>query len=388
MRNKYRPYSTRSRQKSRRMRNIALILIISIVAIVVFIKNYDGKEATPEQIADQTTPLKDVLPSKVSETPSVPKPIVILNPAVASAEQQPVRVSTPEPVTAFAPQEQVVAVQAEEAAVPPVQAETVPAVPNDVTDTSSPEAKEQIDEALKLRDAGKTIAARELLGDTLNLQLSPTLRSGVKLQLAKLAETWLFSRDVLTGDKLTESYAVQGGDLLQNIAQKYKVPHEILMKINGISDPKRLQAGKNIKVINGPFNAVVYKNSFVMDVYLQNKYVKTYRVGLGSKEYETPNGRWRVEAGGKLIKPTWTDPDTGRTYVGDDPDYPLGSRWIALEGLDGEAKGRTGFAIHGTKDPESIGTRSSRGCIRLFNGDAIEVYNLLYGGISEVLVKD
>jgi lipoprotein-anchoring transpeptidase ErfK/SrfK len=160
------------------------------------------------------------------------------------------------------------------------------------------------------------------------------------------------------------------------------------MQINGISRPELLRAGQNIKVINGPFNAVVYKNSFVMDVYLQNKYVKTYRVGLGRQEYETPNGRWRVEAGGKLIKPTWTDPDTGRTYVGDDPDYPLGSRWIALEGLDDEAKGRTGFAIHGTKDPESIGTRSSRGCIRLFNGDAIEVYNLLYGGISEVLVKD
>jgi len=95
-----------------------------------------------------------------------------------------------------------------------------------------------------------------------------------------------------------------------------------------------------------------------------------------------------VESDGKLIKPTWTDPDTGSTYVGDDPDYPLGSRWIALEGLEGAATGRTGFAIHGTKDPESIGTRSSRGCIRLYNGDVVEVYNLLYNGISEVLIMD
>jgi LysM repeat protein len=255
-------------------------------------------------------------------------------------------------------------------------------------DATSQEAKEQIDEALKLRDAGKIIAARELLENTLNMQLSPTLRSGVKVQLAKLADAWLWGRDVLTGDKLTETYTVQRGDLLQNIAQKYKVPYEILMQINGISRPELLRAGQAIKVINGPFNAVVYKNSFVMDLYLQNKYVKTYRVGLGRVEHETPDGRWRVELSGKMIKPTWTDPDTGRTYVGDDPDYPLGSRWIALEGLEGEAKGRTGFAIHGTKDPESIGTRSSRGCIRLYNGDAIEVYNLLYGGISEVLVKD
>ncbi|MHC4771458.1 MAG: L,D-transpeptidase family protein [Planctomycetota bacterium] len=35
-----------------------------------------------------------------------------------------------------------------------------------------------------------------------------------------------------------------------------------------------------------------------------------------------------------------------------------------------------------------MGTRSSRGCIRLYNGDVVEVYNLLYGGISEVQIKD
>ena len=69
-------------------------------------------------------------------------------------------------------------------------------------------------------------------------------------------------------------------------------------------------------------------------------------------------------------------------------DDPLGSRWIALDGLEGNAKGRTGFAIHGTKEPESIGTRSSRGCIRLLNGEAIEVYNLLVPVLSEVRVID
>jgi len=392
VRNKYRPYVTRKQQKRRRMRNVALVLIVSIVAIMVFNKNYDGNATATEQTADQTTPLKDVLPSTTSNAPSESKPVVILNPAVASAKVAPEPQPRPEPVAAFTPEEPAAAVEttateAEEAAVKPMDEETL-SVPNDATDATSQEAKELIQEALRLRDADKIIAARELLNDTLNMQLSSTLRSQVKTQLSRLAETWLFGRGVLEGDKLTSYYEVQRGDLLHNIAKKYKVPYEILMQINGISRPELLRAGQDIKVINGPFNAVVYKNGFVMDLYLQNKYVKTYRVGLGRQEYETPNGRWRVEARGKLIKPTWTDPDTGRTYVGDDPDYPLGSRWIALEGLDGEAKGRTGFAIHGTKDPDSIGTRSSRGCIRLFNGHAIEVYNLLYGGISEVLVKD
>jgi lipoprotein-anchoring transpeptidase ErfK/SrfK len=123
-------------------------------------------------------------------------------------------------------------------------------------------------------------------------------------------------------------------------------------------------------------------------VYLQNTYIKSYRVGLGMGGKETPTGRWRVKKGGKLIKPTWTHPETGRRYNGDDPDYPLGSRWIAIEGLDENTKNRTGFAIHGTKDPDSIGTLSSRGCIRLFNGNVIELYDMLVPGFSEVIVRD
>jgi len=92
---------------------------------------------------------------------------------------------------------------------------------------------------------------------------------------------------------------------------------------------------------------------------------------------ETPTGLWRVKSDGKLISPTWTDPITGKTYEAEDPDYPLGSRWIGLEGIGGDAKGRTGFAIHGTKDPGQIGIAGSQGCIRLHNGNAILLYNLL-----------
>lgn len=98
----------------------------------------------------------------------------------------------------------------------------------------------------------------------------------------------------------------------------------------------------------------------------------------------SPTGLWRVKLGGKLISPKWTDPDTYKTYKADDPDYPLGSRWIGLEGIKGDAVGRSGFAIHGTKDPNQIGTASSQGCIRLHNGDAILVYNLLIPGLSRV----
>lgn len=380
---KYKPYPTRREQKSRRMRNIGMVLIALIVAIVIFNRTYK-KTPIEEQSNESAVPYSDVLSAEPSKPEADSEPITLLNPAVASAEPTPELPPEPEESSQLSKE---ITLPAPKPAPQPIITESIDTV-DTLNDESSEHAKASVEEALKLRDAGKIIEARELLNDTLNEKLSPNLRSAVKFQLSKLAETWLFSREVLNGDKLTGYYLVQGGDHLERIAKKYKVPYEILMQINGIDRPELLRAGQQIKVIEGPFNVVVYKSNFTMDLYLQDKYIKTYRVGLGRKEYETPSGRWQVESGGKLIRPTWTDPDTGKTYVGSDPDYPLGSRWIAIEGIDDVTKLRSGFAIHGTKEPDSIGTRSSRGCIRLYNGDVVEVYNLLYGGISEVQIKD
>jgi lipoprotein-anchoring transpeptidase ErfK/SrfK len=195
------------------------------------------------------------------------------------------------------------------------------------------------------------------------------------------------ARDGLN-EALSMRYKVEPGNLLSSIATEYKVPWEALMEVNRISRPELLKAGETIKVIQGPFHVRVYRSTFTMDLYLQETFVRSFSVGLGRPGRETPTGLWRVKPGGKMISPRWTDPDTHKTYTAKDPDYPLGSRWIALEGMSGEAEGRTGFAIHGTKKPEEIGTAGSRGCIRLYNGDAILVYSLLTPGLSRVEVLD
>jgi len=204
--------------------------------------------------------------------------------------------------------------------------------------------------------------------------------------MAKLSEDWLFGPAVFAGDTLCETYQVKRGDGLEVIGHRQKVPYEILMQINNIAKPKSLQAGKAIKILKGPFNVKVSRSAFTLDLYLQDMYVRSFKIGLGKPGYETPTGIWRVKDGGKLIQPPWTDPDTGRLYKATDPDYPLGSRWMALEGMDGQAKGRTGFAIHGTKEPDQIGTGGSRGCIRMYNGDAVLMYNLLTPVYSQVEV--
>ncbi len=58
------------------------------------------------------------------------------------------------------------------------------------------------------------------------------------------------------------------------------------------------------------------------------------------------------------------------------------------DGLEGNAKDRTGFGIHGTKDPDQIGKADSRGCIRMYNGEVKLVYDLLVEGISTVRVVE
>ena len=247
----------------------------------------------------------------------------------------------------------------------------------------------QIAQAMELlnQPTPKVIEARDRLNELLPMAQGQELVF-IKGQLASLADKWLFSKVVYPEDKLCTNYKVKPGDMLSTVGKRHNVPYEALMQINNIAKPEALQAGVAIKIINGPFHARVYRSTFTMDLYLQNTYVKSFLVGLGKAGMETPIGRWRAKEGGKLIQPIWTDTVSGKTYHPEDPDYPLGSRWIALEGLEGAAVGKSGFAIHGTKNPEQIGTPGSQGCIRLHNGDAILVYNLMMPGQSLVDVVD
>ncbi|UCE99221.1 MAG: L,D-transpeptidase family protein [Planctomycetota bacterium] len=258
------------------------------------------------------------------------------------------------------------------------------------TAKANPKVERSIAEAMKHLDAkpARIIKAREMLNETLSLAMSSQQRASVKKQLSKLADKWLFSRTIYPEDTFCSAHQVRPGELLSTIGKQFKVPYEILVEINNISRPKALRASETIKAIKGPFHTRIYRSTFTMDLYLQNTFVRSFPVGLGKPGMETPTGLWAVKDSGKLIKPTWTDPMSGRRYESDDPDYPLGSRWIGLEGLKGDAVGRTGFAIHGTKDTKEIGTASSQGCIRLYDADAILVYNLLVPVYSRVEIVE
>jgi lipoprotein-anchoring transpeptidase ErfK/SrfK len=123
-----------------------------------------------------------------------------------------------------------------------------------------------------------------------------------------------------------------------------------------------------------------------MDVYLGELYVRSYRVGLGT-ENGTPEGVWKVKD--RLENPTYYPPASAtdkRIIAPDDPNNPLGKRWIGLVGMEGDAVGHDGYGIHGTIDPDSIGKAVSLGCIRMHNEDVAFLYKLMTPGRSTVTI--
>ncbi len=169
-----------------------------------------------------------------------------------------------------------------------------------------------------------------------------------------------------------EPYTIQPNDQLRVIANKYQLSWEYLARLNK-TEPRRIQLGQKLKVVKGPFAAIVDLQDFALTIHLQGYYVKRYDVGIG-KEDSSPLGKFSVL--NKVENPQYTGPD-GRVIKGDDPQNPLGERWIDL----GDS-----YGIHGTIDPDSIGKAASRGCIRLRDKDVIEVYDFLVKD-SEVVIR-
>lgn len=175
------------------------------------------------------------------------------------------------------------------------------------------------------------------------------------------------------------AYEVQPADQIRVFARNYNVPWEYLVRLNRIADPARVQAGEQLKVIKGPFSAVVSLSDLSMTVHAHGYYVRRYPVGVG-KDGSTPIGSFHVVL--KEFNPKYYGSD-GVVMERDDPANPLGERWIGLDDGNGQP---TSYGIHGTIDPGSIGKAESRGCVRLRNEDVAEVYDLLGVG-SEVIIR-
>jgi lipoprotein-anchoring transpeptidase ErfK/SrfK len=228
------------------------------------------------------------------------------------------------------------------------------------------------------------VAARQQLGEALATGLELDDKVQVRADLTRLARETIFSNRILPDDPFVEAYVIKPGDTLAKIAKHHDVTADFLASINGIEDKNLIRAGQRIKVVRGPFRAVVTKQDYSLDVYLGDTFVAHYPVGLGA-DNSTPSGRWVVRD--KLKNPTYYPPRGGKILQPDHPENPLGERWIGLVGVEGEAVGQERYGIHGTIEPDSIGTSVSLGCIRMHNADVEELFTLLVERKSEVIVQ-
>lgn len=306
-------------------------------------------------------------------------------PAVASSAPVATRPPTTTPPPASPP--------APAAAPAEVPTEPRPAV---LLPVRAPQVQTLLDRADAAMARNRPVEAR----DALNLALHAPQTTGgdqqmIRERMAAISESVTFSKSILSDDPMTAKYAVASGDNLARIVRNegLKVDWRFIQRINGIPDPTKLRVGQSLKLIRGPFHAIVDKSDFRLDLYADARdsggnrlFIRSFPVGLG--EYgSTPLGNWVVRQGSKLVNPAWTNPRTGESFSADDPKNPIGERWIGLDGADPGNRDKSGYGIHGTIEPRSIGREMSMGCIRLGDDDVALVYELLAEGGSTVEVR-
>ncbi|MCA9278369.1 MAG: L,D-transpeptidase family protein [Phycisphaeraceae bacterium] len=316
--------------------------------------------------ADASTPVED---EKTSQTPLVQTP--------PEREQTPPRTTQQPPRTNWS----------DPGAVKPT------AVLNDAPRTVAA----QIQSANDAINDGDLLMAREhyyrLLDNPAATEANCEL---ARTQIQTLNDTILFSPRKFPGEPMTEQYVVDGNDFaLSQIVKKLSLPidYRLIARVNKMRNPDIIRRDQKLKIIRGPFHAEVIKSKFRVDIYSGDpdnrqgwRYVRSFPVGLG-EHGSTPSGRFVVKLNSKLVDPYWINPRTGERFTADNPENPIGEYWIGLQGL-GESEHETGYGLHGTVDPDSIGQEKSMGCVRMRDDDIAFVYELLSEKVSIVNIID
>lgn len=108
---------------------------------------------------------------------------------------------------------------------------------------------------------------------------------------------------------------------------------------------------------------------------MENGTAIRYGVGVGREGFQW-FGRANIDR--KALWPKWTpppemrqrQPDLPQSVEGGSPTNPLGPRALYLHNNGGD----TGYRLHGTLEPGSIGKDVSSGCIRMFPEHVIDLY--------------
>lgn len=183
-----------------------------------------------------------------------------------------------------------------------------------------------------------------------------------------------------------QTVIIKRGDTLDSLSAKYDLSWYELVEANQNINPRILPYGQTIVIptqhILPPYRQGIVINLPELRLYYftpDGKYVMTYPVALGRRNWQTPLGVSAVVK--KVPNPVWHIPKSiqefafkqrGEVYPDETPpgpDNPLGDFALFLT--------KRGYVIHGTNQQDSVGRYLSSGCIRLRKDDIKELFNLV-----------
>lgn len=201
---------------------------------------------------------------------------------------------------------------------------------------------------------------------------------------------------------------VQGEDTLSDIARRFNVGYEELVRANPGVDPWLPGVGRAIVVPTqfvlpkGPREGLLVNLAQLRVYYFPKppklkkgevddglRTVITHPIGIGKVGWETPVGTTKVVS--KQKNPTWVPPLSVRREhqkAGDPlpprvppgPDNPLGAYKLVL--------GWPSYLMHGTNKPYGVGLRASHGCIRFYPEDIADLYDRIPVGTKVTVVNE
>jgi L,D-transpeptidase ErfK/SrfK len=193
---------------------------------------------------------------------------------------------------------------------------------------------------------------------------------------------------------------VQGEDTLSDIARRFNLGYEEIVRANPGVDPWLPGVGREIVLPTQYVLPAAPREGLVINlaqlrVFYYPKVkegelpvVITHPIGIGKVGWSTPEGTTKVT--GKRKNPTWFPPASVRkehkengdplpSKVPPGPDNPLGTHMMTL--------GWPSYLIHGTNKPYGVGLRSSHGCIRFYPEDIAELYDRIPVGTKVTVVN-
>ncbi len=231
--------------------------------------------------------------------------------------------------------------------------------------------------ALNQLERGKLEAARQIARQILKMEgvveYDPTWRRAVKL--IDDIDRRLMNSSAPAAEK--KFYRVVKGDSLAKIASRNYTSIGALIRCNESlrrddgRDPI-IRPSQTLSYIQGNWSIKVSKQQYLLILYLDGEVYRVWQVGIG-KENRTPAGNFLITE--KLVDPAWTPP--GKYIPSGDPENVLGTRWLKLTPTNGTDPSLEGYGIHGTTEPETVGTSCSAGCVRLRNEDVEELYDFI-----------